>query len=116
MDDKNNKECKSITWKTSITALVISFWGTAGLECLFIWFGVVAFPHVERHPISYSMSIVGGLASLIAFILSLCVYSKIRKGNWTIKGVLADVLIILLSSPIFFFVFGEIYMWLQLLH
>ena len=57
--------------KTTALSLIISFFGASGLSCFFIWYSSVAFHEMSKHPISYPLSIIGGILSLVAFIVTI---------------------------------------------
>ncbi len=100
--------------KTIAMSLMISFWIAAGLTCFLVWISIVAFQAMSESPISYPTSIVGGLVSLLAFLLSVFFYIKMRQSNLSVKGVLIDALITFLSLPVFFFWLVQyVYPWLQ---
>lgn len=99
--------------KTTALSLIISFFGAAGLSCFFIWYSIVAFHEMSKHPISYPLSIIGGILSLVAFIVTIILYIKARKENFKIKGIVIDILTSIITLPTFFLVCNEIYNLLQ---
>ncbi len=101
--------------KLKITALslIISFFGASGLSCFFIWYSIVAFHEMSMHPIAYPLSIIGGILSLVAFIVTIILYIKERKENFKIKGIVIDILTSIITLPTFFLVCNEIYNLLQ---
>lgn len=99
--------------KTTALSLIISFFGASGLSCFFIWYSIVAFLEMSMHPIAYPLSIIGGIFSLVAFIITIILYIKARKENFKIKGIVVDVITSIITLPIFFLVCIEIYNLLQ---
>lgn len=99
--------------KTTALSLIISFFGAAGLSCFFIWYSIVVFYEMSMHPISYPLSIIGGILSLVAFIVTIILYIKARKENFKIKGIVIDILTSIITLPTFFLVCNEIYNLLQ---
>ena len=100
-------------WKRVLYLLSISFFGVAGLICFFVWFSMVAFHETWKHPIEHPVSISGGIASFVAFVLSGFGYVKTRRGHWNIGGVLLDLLTVAVSAPLFFWLCSCVYEWLQ---
>ena len=100
-------------FKTTILALIVSFFGGSGLMCLFIWYSIVAFHEMSKHPISYPLSIIGGIFSLVAFIITFIFYIKARKENLKIKGIAIDVITSIITLPIFFMLCAKFYGLLQ---
>lgn len=99
--------------KTTALSLIISFFGASGLSCFFIWYSIVAFHEMSKHPISYPLSIIGGILSLVAFIITIILYIKVRKENFKIKGIVVDIITSIITFPTFFLVCAEIYNLLQ---
>lgn len=99
--------------KTTALSLIISFFGASGLSCFLIWYSIVAFLEMSMHPIAYPLSIIGGIFSLVAFIITIILYIKARKENFKIKGIVVDVITSIITLPIFFLVCIEIYNLLQ---
>jgi len=99
--------------KTTVLSLIISFFGSSGLSCFFIWYSIVAFLEMSKHPISYPLSIIGGIFSLVAFIITIILYIKARKENFKIKGIVVDIITSIITLPTFFLVCTEIYNLLQ---
>lgn len=99
--------------KTTALSLIISFFGASGLSCFFIWYSVVAFLEMSKHPISYPLSIIGGIFSLVAFIITIILYIKARKEHFKIKGIVVDIITSIITLPTFFLVCTEIYNLLQ---
>lgn len=67
--------------KTTALSLIISFFGASGLACFFIWYSIVVFHEMSKHPLSYQLSIIGGMGSLIAFVATIVFYVRARKDN-----------------------------------
>ena len=99
--------------KTTALSLIISFFGASGLVSFFIWYSIVAFLEMSKHPISYPLSIIGGIFSLVAFIITIILYIKARKENFKIKGIVVDIITSIITLPTFFLVCTEIYNLLQ---
>ena len=99
--------------KTTALSLIISFFGAAGLSCFLIWYSIVVFHEMSEHPISYPLSIIGGIFSLVAFIITIILYIKARKENFKIKGIVVDIITSIITLPTFFLVCTEIYNLLQ---
>lgn len=84
---------KNCTLKTTGISLAISFFGSAGLTCFVLWVSCVAFGlNIKENPFRYPLSIVCGIFSLAAFIISIIFYIKARKNNLRIKGIIIDIL------------------------
>ena len=99
--------------KTTALSLIISFFGASGVSCCFIWYSIVAFHEMSKHPISYPLSIIGGILSLVAFIITIIIYIKARKEHFKIKGIVVDIITSIITLPTFFLVCTEIYNLLQ---
>ena len=99
--------------KTTALSLIISFFGASGLACFFIWYSIVAFLEISMHPIAYPLSIIGGILSLVAFIITIIIYIKARKEHFKIKGIVVDIITSIITIPTFFLVCTEIYNLLQ---
>ena len=99
--------------KTTALSLIISFFGASGLSCFFIWYSIVAFHEMSKHPISYPLSIIGSILSFVAFIITIILYIKARKKNFKIKGIVVDIITSIITLPTFFLVCTEIYNLLQ---
>ena len=99
--------------KTTALSLIISFFGASGVSCCFIWYSIVAFHEMSKHPISYPLSIIGGILSLVAFIITIILYIKARKEHFKIKGIVVDIITSIITLPTFFLVCTEIYNLLQ---
>lgn len=99
--------------KTTALSLIISFFGASGLVCFFIWYSIVAFIEMSKHPISYPLSIIGGILSLVAFIITIILYIKVRKENFKIKGIVIDILTSIITLPILFLFVSKICAILQ---
>ncbi len=99
--------------KTTVLSLLISFFGASGLACFFIWYSIVSFLEMSMHPIAYPLSIIGGILSLVAFIIAIILYIKARKEHFKIKGIVVDIITSIITLPTFFLVCTEIYNLLQ---
>jgi len=100
-------------WKRVLCLLSISFFGVVGLLCFFVWFSMAAFHEAWQHPIEHPLSVAGGIVSFVAFLFSCVGYAKARSGHWSIGGVLLDLLTVMVSAPLFFWLCSCIYEWLQ---
>lgn len=94
---------------TSVISLGLSGVGALGLVCAFMWFTIVSFGEMSRHPIQYPVSILLGNICFFVFIVLMVIYFKLRKTNWSIKGFVIDVLTSVLYLPAFFFAFGYLH-------
>lgn len=99
--------------KTTALSLIISFFGATGLVCFFIWYSIVAFHEMTKHPLSYPLSIIGGMGSLVAFVSTIILYIRARKENLKIKGIILDIITSIITLPTFFWLCAEIYNLLQ---
>ena len=99
--------------KTTALSLIISFFGASGLSCFFIWYSIVAFLEMSMHPIAYPLSIIGGILSLVAFIIAIILYIKARKEHFKIKGIIIDILRSITTLPILFLLVAKIFAILQ---
>ena len=95
--------------KTTVLSLGLSAVGAAGLVCAFLWFSIVSFGEMSKHPIEYPVSVLLGIISFLGFIVLIALYLKIRKTNWSIKGFIIDVLTSIIYLPTFFFVLSYMY-------
>ena len=83
--------------------------GALGLVCVFIWFSIVSFGEMSKHPIEYPVSVLLGIVCFFAFVVLIAVYLKLRKTNWSIKGLIIDILTSIIYLPTFFYIFSYIY-------
>lgn len=104
---------KNCRLKTTALSLIISFFGASGLACFFIWYSIVAFLEMSMHPIAYPLSIIGGIFSLVAFIITIILYIKARKKNLKPKGIIIDILTSIITLPILFLLVAKIFAILQ---
>ena len=95
--------------KTTVLSLGLSAVGAAGLVCAFLWFTIISFGEMSKHPIEYPVSVLLGIISFLGFIVLIALYLKIRKTNWSIKGFIIDVLTSIIYLPTFFFVLSYMY-------
>ena len=95
--------------KTTALSLGLSAVGAMGIVCAFLWFTIVSFHEMTKHPITYPFSIVLGMFCLLLFIVLIAVYLKFRKNNWSIQGFCIDILTSVVYLPTFFFVFSYLY-------
>ena len=99
--------------KTTALSLIISFFGATGLVCFFIWYSIVAFHEMSKHPIAYPCSIFAGLLSLIGFVTAIVFYIRVRKKNLKPKGIIIDILTSITTLPILFLLVAKIFAILQ---
>ncbi len=95
--------------KTTALSLGLSAVGAAGLVCAFLWFSIVSFDEMSKHPIEYPVSILLGIVCFFAFAILIAVYLKLRKTNWSVKGFYIDILTSIIYLPTFFFLLAYIY-------
>lgn len=105
----SNTVKKHCNINTSVISLGLSGVGALGLYCAFLWFTIVSFHEMSKHPIEYPVSILLGIVCLFAFVVLIAVYLKLRKINWSIKGFCIDILTSIIYLPTFFFVFSYFY-------
>ena len=101
------------TIPTSAIAFGLSVVGALGLLCVLVWYDIVVFGKMSRHPIEYPFSIALGLTCLLAFVALIIWYVKQRKGRWSVKGVAIDIGTALLYLPAFWWLFFRVYQWLS---
>lgn len=101
------------TLKTTAISLIMSLFGASGLSCFFIWYSIVAFHEISKHPIAYPFSIFVGLLSLVAFVTAIVFYIRARKTNPKPKGIIIDVLTSVTALPTLFLLVANIYSILQ---
>ncbi len=92
--------------KTTALSFGLSAIGGAGLVCAFLWFTIVSFHETSEYPIAYPASLLIGILCFVAFVVLFAIYFKARKTNWSIKGVIIDVLTGIIYLPTFFFLFS----------
>ena len=90
---------------TSIISLGLSGVGALGAACALRWYIIVLFHDMSKFPIEYPTSILLGVLSPFVFIVLIVLYIKERKKNWSVKGIIIDVLTSILFLPTFFFLF-----------
>ena len=91
---------------TSAISLGLSAVGALGLVCAFLWFVVVSFNEISKYPIQYPVSVIVGILCLFAFLALIALYFKARCKNWSIKGLVIDILTSIVYLPTFFFMFA----------
>ena len=94
---------------SSAISLVLSGVGALGLVCAFIWFTIVSFGEISKHLFEYPVIVLLGVLCFFAFIILIALYFKARKLNWSIKGIIIDVLTSVVYLPTFFFAFAYLY-------
>ena len=97
------------SFKTSALSLSLSAIGGLGLVCVLMWCSIVAFGEMSKHPIAYPVSVLLGILCFFAFIILIALYIKVRKINWSMKGVIIDILTSMVYLPTFFLIFTYIY-------
>ena len=90
---------------TSIISAGLSAIGALGLTCVLLWFSIVSFGEMSKHPIEHPVSILLGVFSLLVFLALIIVYFKIRKKNWSFKGMIIDILTSIIYLPPFLLTF-----------
>lgn len=95
--------------KTTALSLGLSAAGAAGLVCAFLWFTIVSFGEMSKHPIAYPASVLIGILCFFAFIVLIAIYLKVRETNWSMKGLIIDILTSIIFLPAFFFSFSYLY-------
>ena len=94
---------------TSALSVGLSSVGALGLVCALVWFAMVAFNEASKHPIQYPVSVTLGVLCFFAFISLIVVYFYKRSRNWSIIGVIIDILTSVVYLPAFFFAFTYLY-------
>ena len=95
--------------KTSAISLGLSGVGALGVYCVFWWVAIAAFGEASKHPVEYPVSVVLGMLSFMAFVFLIGLYFIVRRKNWSIKGIVLDVLTSLLYLPSFFMIISLIH-------
>lgn len=99
--------------KTTAISLGLSGSFVLGCICAFIWFTIAAFGEMSTYPVEYPVSIMLGVLCFVAFVLLAILYCKSRKTNWSIKGVMIDVLTGIVYLPVFYCVLAYLYAMLS---
>ena len=102
--------------KTTALSLIISLFGASGISCIFIWYSIVAFYEISKHPVAYPFSVFVGLLSLVAFVTAIVFYIRARKTNSKPKGIIIDILTSITALPTLFLLVAKIYSILQYLN
>ena len=84
----SNTVKKHCNINTSAISLVLSGVGALGLVCVFVWISIVSFHEMSKHPIEYPISVFLGIVCFFTFIVLIIIYLKLRKTNWSIKGIM----------------------------
>lgn len=105
----SNTVKKHCNINTSAISLGLSGVGALGLVCAFVWFSIVSFGKMSKHPIGYPVSVLLGIFCFLVFVILTVIYIKLRKINWSIKGFIIDVLTSVIFLPTFFFDFAYLY-------
>lgn len=74
-----------------------------------MWYFIVVFGTMSIRPIAYPSSMVCGLLSLIAFIITIIFYTRARKNKPNPKGIIIDGFTVIVFLPIFFLLVETIY-------
>ena len=94
---------------TSALSVGLSSVGALGLVCALVWFAMVAFNEASKHPIQYPVSVTLGVLCFFAFISLIVVYFYKRSRNWSVIGIVVDILTSIVYLPAFFFAFTYLY-------
>ena len=105
----SNTVKKHCNINTSVISLGLSGIGALGLVCVFLWFSIVSFGEMSKHPIEYPISILLGIACFFVFMILIVLYLKFRKTAWSLKGFCIDILTSVIYLPTFFFAFSYLY-------
>ncbi len=100
---------KNCSIRTTAFSLALSAVGAAGIVCFFVWFAMVAFHETSKYPIEYPVSVMLGILCFFTFVVLIACYFNMRKTNWSIKGIIIDVLTSIVYLPTFFFLFTYLY-------
>ena len=95
--------------KTSAISLGLSGTGALGVCCVLWWVTLTAFGEASKHPVEYPVSVVLGMLSFMVFVFLIGLYFIVRRKNWSIKGIVLDVLTSLLYLPSFFMIISLIH-------
>ena len=95
--------------KTSLISLGLSSIGALSVLCALLWFEFVSFHETSKHPLIYPVSVLLGVVCLFVFFLLIMFYMKLRKNNWSVKGLVIDILTSIIYFPAFFFIFQCFY-------
>lgn len=95
--------------KTSAISLGLSGTGALGVYCVLWWVTLAAFGEASKHPVVYPVSIALGMLCFLAFILLVGLYFMVRRKNWSVIGVIIDVLTSILYLPSFFMIISYIH-------
>ena len=95
--------------KTSAISLGLSGVGAAGLVCAIWCFAIGALGGVSKHPIQFPVTMLLGVLCFLAFILLIGLYFMVRMKNWSIIGVIIDVLTSIVYLPAFFWIISYVY-------
>lgn len=95
--------------ETSAISLGLSGVGAAGLVSALWCFAIVVLDRPSRFPIEYPVSIALGVLCFLAFILLIGLYFMVRGKNWSIIGVIIDVLTSIVYLPAFFWIISYVY-------
>lgn len=98
---------------TSMVSLGLSAVGGLGLFCVSLWFVIVSFNEMDKYPFVYPASIVIGILCFVGVIGLFGMYFKVRKGKWSLTGLLLDCLTVVLYLPTFFFAFSLLYEYIS---
>ena len=94
---------------TTLLSLGLSAVGGAGLSCALWWFSIVLWNDMDRYPIEYPTSIMGGFLCLCVFVVLMRLYTAARTWSW--RGALLDGLTAVLYLPSFFLLSLNLIEW-----
>lgn len=94
------------TPKLYLAAVGISVVGAMGLVCFAEWYSIVAFHEMSKSTIAYPLSIILGLILFAVFIILIVLYIKQRAKQISVKGIIIDVGLCIVSFMPLFFTFG----------
>ena len=70
---------------------------------------IVVLDRPSRFPIEYPVSIALGMLCFLAFVFLIGLYFIVRRKNWSIIGVIIDVLTSIVYLPAFFMIISYAY-------
>ena len=93
--------------KTSAISLGLSGVGALGVCCVLWWVTLTAFGEASKHPVEYPVSVGLGMLSFMVFVFLIGLYFMVRMKNWSIIGVIIDVLTSIVYLPAFFWIISS---------
>lgn len=97
----------------ALFSLALSACGSAGLYCLLTWYNLVCFGEIGISPIDYRASIIVGVLMLFACVMIALFYVISRHKNFTIRGILLDLGVLLVAFMPFYALWDVLYNWLS---